>query len=177
MSQEQFNYEMSAYKGGFDMISNLISAGTGNVGALTTSGTQAIDMNSLDVNHEYYIKNMMAQQTKQSLLPDSASLSSSGATLLGYNKMTRNVFGRYNISSEFAQKIDRYFDLYGYQVNNVKIPNRFSRNNWNYVKTQGCNIYGDIPEIDLQAIIQLFDNGITLWHNTKTFLDYSQDNI
>lgn len=66
--------------------------------------------------------------------------------------------------------------MYGYQTNEVKIPNLNNRPNWNYVKLIGANIIGNIPEIDLLEIKNLFNNGITLWHNTNTFLDYSQNN-
>ena len=66
--------------------------------------------------------------------------------------------------------------MYGYKVNNVKIPNILGRKNWNYVKTLGSNIEGNIPQNDLQEIKNMFDNGVTFWHNSNTFLDYSQDN-
>nr|DAM57460.1 MAG TPA: Major tail protein [Caudoviricetes sp.] len=35
---------------------------------------------------------------------------------------------------------------------------------------------GDIPQGDLQVIKSIFDNGVTLWHNPQTFLDYSKNN-
>ena len=66
--------------------------------------------------------------------------------------------------------------MYGYLTNTVKTPNLNNRPNWNYVKTIGANILGNIPQYDLQAIKDIFDNGVTLWHNPSTFLDYSQNN-
>lgn len=77
---------------------------------------------------------------------------------------------------EFLETIDNYFSMYGYKVNVVKTPNLTNRPNWNYVKTVGANILGSIPQLDLAEIKQMFDNGITLWHNPSTFLDYSQNN-
>lgn len=64
----------------------------------------------------------------------------------------------------------------GYQTNELKIPNINNRPNWNYVKTQGINLIGNIPNEDLEIIKTLFNSGITLWHNPSTFLDYSQNN-
>ena len=66
--------------------------------------------------------------------------------------------------------------MYGYSTNKIKIPNLNTRSSWNYIKTVGINILAEIPELDLQRIKDMFDNGITLWHNPATFLDYSQNN-
>ena len=90
--------------------------------------------------------------------------------------LTNLEFKRMSIKKEYAKICDSYFNLYGYKVNTLKIPNITGRSNWNYVKTIGANIEGDIPENDLNEIKSLFNNGITLWHNTNTYLDYSQSN-
>lgn len=66
--------------------------------------------------------------------------------------------------------------MFGYQTNRVKIPNINNRPNWNYVKTINANIIGNVPELELLAIRNMFNNGITLWHNPDTFLDYSANN-
>ena len=66
--------------------------------------------------------------------------------------------------------------MYGYKVNSVKIPNLTGRKNWNYIKTIGATIHGYFPDNDLKELKQMFDNGVTLWHNPNTFLDYSQSN-
>lgn len=78
--------------------------------------------------------------------------------------------------AEYIKCIDDYFSMFGYRVNSLKVPNITGRRNWNYVKTVGCNIVGDVPQGDLQEIKALFNHGITLWHNPSTFLDYSQNN-
>ena len=81
-----------------------------------------------------------------------------------------------SIKPEYAKIIDNYFSMYGYKINDVKIPNITGRTNWNYVKTIGANIEGDIPENHLNEIKSIFNNGVTLWHNSSTYLDYSQSN-
>ena len=86
------------------------------------------------------------------------------------------MFLKYSIKQQFAERIDKFFDMYGYLTNTVKIPNLNNRPNWNYIKTIGANIIGDIPQMDLQTIKDIFNNGVTLWHNSTTFLDYSQNN-
>ena len=80
------------------------------------------------------------------------------------------------ITREFAVKIDDYFNRYGYQTNNVKVPNRNSRPHWNYVKTVGCSIKGSIPADDKSLICRIYDNGITFWKNGSEVGDYSLDN-
>ena len=81
-----------------------------------------------------------------------------------------------SVRAENAKIIDDYFSMFGYKVNEVKVPNVTGRRNWNYVKTVGCYIDADIPQDDLQNIKLMFDKGITFWHNPATFCDYSQQN-
>lgn len=81
-----------------------------------------------------------------------------------------------SVRYEVARSIDNYFDMFGYKVNRVKVPNITGRRNWNFVKTIGCYIDGDIPQGDMQEIKDMFDKGVTLWHNPSTFADYSQNN-
>lgn len=76
----------------------------------------------------------------------------------------------------FIEIIDNFFTMYGYKINLVKKPNLTGRTNWNYVKTIDSNILGNIPQMDLAEIKEMFDNGVTLWHTTNYFLDYSQTN-
>jgi hypothetical protein len=80
------------------------------------------------------------------------------------------------IKQEYAIAIDSFFSMFGYKTNRMKMPNITGRTNWNYVKTQGCNLIGDVPQGDLQQIKAMFNNGITIWHNPATYLDYSQNN-
>lgn len=180
MQQENYNYQMGAVKGGMGMLGDVAGMLSGNPSSMINGFTgyidKGIDLINLDKNHEFYVKNQMAQIEKQALLPDNASLSSSNSTLLGYEMFDKNIFTRYSIKREFAEKIDKYFDMYGYLINERKDININTRSNWNYIKTQGANILGNIPQYDLQTIKELFDNGITFWHNPSTFLDYSQTN-
>lgn len=178
MQQEQFNYEIGQVQNLVGGVSGVIGAGvSGNYGQMVGGVVNsAITGVSNAVNHDFYIKQQMAQIEKQKMLPDKVNLSGSNATLLGYNLIDKNIFTRYTIKRQFAERIDKFFDMYGYLTNTVKIPNLNNRPNWNYVKTIGSNIIGDIPQEDLQIIKNMFDNGVTLWHNKDTFLDYSQNN-
>ena len=172
--QETFQYAVGGIKNVYGAIAD--ASGGASASTATNLVNRAIDFITQDINHDFYIKNQMAQIEKQQLLPDNATMSSSNATLLGYGLFNSNIFTRYSIQRQFAERIDKYFDMYGYETDTLKIPNLNNRPNWNYVKTIGANILGDIPQEDLQAIKTMFDNGLTLWHNSATFLDYSQNN-
>ena len=66
--------------------------------------------------------------------------------------------------------------FFGYQTNKFKIPNINNRPTWNYVKTLACNINANIPQADLAEIKDMFNSGITLWHNTTNFKNYYANN-
>lgn len=183
-ARSNLNYETSGKK----LTTGLASSTAGNISSIMggniiggianqsikTADTM-IDTNALSKNYELDIAQMLAQVEKQQLLPDKGSMGSTNTTLLGYNYF-KDIFAMWTIKAQFARKIDKYFDMYGYATNELKTPNLNNRPNWNYVKLIGSNITGNIPQKDLQNIKTLFDNGITLWHNTSNFLDYSVNN-
>lgn len=68
------------------------------------------------------------------------------------------------IKPEYQKKLSDFFNMYGYKLNEVKIPNFHTRQCWNYVQTISCNIIANINNEDLQELKTIFDNGITLWH-------------
>ena len=127
-------------------------------------------------NHFYDIQALAAQVEKQSLLPDTGTLSSSNSTLLGYSLFPWACFTIYGLRSDMLERIDRYFDMFGYQTNMVKLPNTTGRKYWNYVKTSHINMRGNIPLNDLNKLKAAFDNGITIWHDPDWFGTYVKDN-
>ena len=81
-------------------------------------------------------------------------------------------FYRKYIKPEYASIIDKYFDMYGYAIHSVGIPNRNVRRCYTYTKTIGCSLQGNVPSDDLRAIEKIFDNGIRFWRSTATFGSY-----
>lgn len=79
------------------------------------------------------------------------------------------------ITSEYRRKLANFFNMFGYKVNEVKVPNFHTRRYWNYVQTSSCIITGNFNNDDLQELKSVFDNGITLWH-TDDVGNYSLDN-
>lgn len=177
LEQEEQNVSLNQLQNIGSMASSIGSVASGNIGeGISTVSNSALNYVRNDINYEYYQKMQMAQIEKQKMLPNTGNFGSNNTTLLGYEMFDKNVFTRYTIKYQFAERIDKYFDMYGYLTNKVKLPNLNNRPNWNYVKTIGANILGNIPQQDLNSIKNFFNNGITLWHNPSTFLDYSQNN-
>lgn len=85
-------------------------------------------------------------------------------------------FYQLSIRAEVAAIVDNYFSMYGYKVSTMKNIAYKTRSNWNYVKCSQTNIIGNIPQADMQSIKNMFNTGVTFWHNPLTFLDYSQTN-
>lgn len=94
---------------------------------------------------------------------------------VGLNR-TQFDFYQQHIKLDYAKQIDDYFTRYGYICKKVKVPNISSRPHWNFTKTVGCAITGDIPPYAHSAICQIFDNGITFWKNASEVGNYSLDN-
>jgi hypothetical protein len=122
------------------------------------------------------VASTVAQQHAHALTPDVAKGNINSGDVTFAMLQTMFAIKKKSIKAEYAKIIDDFFSMYGYKVNSVKVPNITGRSNWNYVKMINPNIEAYIPQEDLQEIKDLFTNGITLWHTTTHFLDYSQNN-
>lgn len=85
-------------------------------------------------------------------------------------------FRKMSVREEYAKIIDDYFSAYGYATHRVKLPNITGRRYWNFVKTQGCYIEGNLPTQDLMELREMFDNGVTFWHDPTNFMNYNLTN-
>lgn len=86
------------------------------------------------------------------------------------------VFYRCQINAQVARSVDDYFSMYGYAINRVMVPNITSRPYWNYLKTRHCTLTGSVPADDMRKLCQIFDNGITFWHDGNNVGNYNLDN-
>ena len=163
-------YQDYIKSGGFkkDLANGIISSGgliasafTGNV-AGAVGGTMGL-LNSIN---NFTVANSAASQAKGSTSAD---------TLYATGKK-QFYFITNQITEEYARIIDDYFDRYGYVCRRIKQPNISSRPSWNYTKTNGCNVYGNVPNIYLDKIANIYDAGITYWKNGNLVGNYSQNN-
>ena len=153
------------------------AASAGNI--LRASGAHAINSLSqtekgMAVGGAMGLGNLMATISRQSKIPNTVRGSASGNSLFGVEHMTYNIKAMV-MQEEFARIIDGFFDMYGYQVDRVKIPNRTGRTSWNYVKMQNSCHRGNVPSDQMDKINRIYDAGITFWH-TSDVGNYSLNN-
>ena len=159
------------------LTQNGVNIGLSIAGSLLSTGTSVATGNPIGVASGVLgVANTLGEIHKESIAP----LQSEGnincgdiVTASGQNDFRFQVM---TIKEQYAKIIDDYFSTYGYSTNRVKVPNTNNRSNWNYVETRNIDITGNAPQEDVQEIKNMFDNGVTLWHNPTTFGDYSQSN-
>lgn len=118
---------------------------------------------------------MIGEFHKANLLPNIRGGQTQGDISFSANSMGFT-FREMRAKTEFLQIIDNYFSMFGYKINRVKSPNITGRNNWNYVKTTNANFTGNIPQSDILQINNMFNNGVTFWHNANNMYNYSSNN-
>lgn len=165
------------------IISNTLTgaysgASTGGVTGAEIGFTGSIVTSALEYKRsmDELARNQNAAKGRANIVPDQATSSANVGDLMWAELRSDFTYLPMCIKPEYARCIDEYFSQYGYKCNRVKVPNITGRRNWNYVKTVGCYIEGDVPQADLNEIKLMFDKGITLWHNPATFADYNQNN-
>lgn len=159
------------------LTQNGVNIGVGIAGSLVSTATGFATANAIGTSSGILgIAQSIGTIYEHSIIPNQVEGNiTSSDTMFSLGKIAPTFYIR-SIKVEYARIIDNYFAMYGYKTNLLKIPNTNNRSNWNYVKTINANLIGDIPQNDMQEIKQMFDNGITLWHNATHFLDYSQSN-
>lgn len=166
--------------------SGYISAGVGSammgaaaVQAIVPGGESGGMLASSGVQQMYsgyqQIASVMAARKDAEVQPPQARGKQSSSCNLA-NSMHTITFQRKSVTKEFASAIDDYFDMYGYKVCRVKTPNIKGRQNWNYVKTIGAVVLGDIDAADRVRIGAILDKGVTFWHNYLTMYNYTKSN-
>lgn len=76
---------------------------------------------------------------------------------------------------------DDFFDMYGYAIKRIGIPNRNSRPHWNYVKLQNAQIMPASVSLGMNAqllnrIANIYNAGITFWNVPNEVGDYTLNN-
>lgn len=122
------------------------------------------------------VSSILTQVYRASIKADVCRGSINSGNINVASEMQNFFGGRMSVCNQMAKIIDDFFDKYGYATNEVKVPNIHNRPAWNYVKTIGSNVDGNIPADDKRIIDANFDKGITFWHNPAKVDDYSQNN-
>lgn len=81
------------------------------------------------------------------------------------------------IRAWYAEKIDGYFDRFGYRQDKFLMPNRNARPHYTFLKTTNCEILGSMPMEYYKQIISIYNKGITWWRYPLECGHYSQSII
>ena len=75
-------------------------------------------------------------------------------------------FGIYLTTAEssYIERIDDFFQRYGYAYNKLGKVNVHNRKSFVYVKTKDCTITGTVPLSVRLKLKEKLDNGVTFWH-------------
>ena len=156
-----------------------IGAGVGALTSAVSSGMETyydIKLNNLQESNQYeqneadYNK-MLTVAQRQGDIPNVGS-----SNLKATNDLFTFFYQIKSIRYQYAKMIDDYFSKYGYPIKELKEVKTNNRKNWDFIKVNDLNIYGDLPEEEKATIKSIYQSGVTIWHNPKTMLDYSQDN-
>lgn len=169
----------------FGFITSAIGTIAGIVAAAGTGGAGA----ALAVSGAAGLATSFANLEDRKSMPDRISGASSFSALRNTLGMFKYSFEQANVYPAAAERIDKYFDMYGYAVNTVKVPNIKAsgvtlRPHWNYVKTNGAVVLpasntgsgsaANSASVDeLEAIKKIFDKGVRFWTTASEVGKYS----
>ena len=102
---------------------------------------------------------------RMSHVPDKVVGRASDPTMVANGLQTLSVLSM-RPTLEYCRIMDEFFDMYGYEVDRVKVPNRTGRPSWNYVKMRNSCHHGNVPAQDMARINEIYDAGITFWHTS-----------
>ena len=159
------------------LTQNSVNIATSVGGGLLATGVGVATGNPVAVSGGLLsIANSVGEVYKHSLVPPQVEGNINNGDVIFSSGNLQITMYQMTIKKEMAKVIDDYFTMYGYKVNSLEVINPHKRTYFDYIKTIGCNIIGNVPQTDLEEIRKLFDDGITIWHNTSHFLDYSVNN-
>lgn len=161
----------------FNGVMNTISSTIGGISTnafsgLAMAGTSAV---SGAGNTVLQLQGMQAKINDINNIPPSITKMGSNTVYEVGNGYSGVFVIQKQIKQEYRKKLSDFFNMYGYKVNEVKVPNFHTRRYWNYVQTASCVITGNFNTEDLNELKSIFDNGITLWH-TDDIGNYALEN-
>lgn len=154
--------------GSLALMSNPATFGAGAVGAATSFNNMVNEgLNIAQYNAKFTDMDRLPPQTNGSPSSSLAYMSTAGVKVyVTYHTVTR----------QYAKIIDDYWTVYGYPYHSVQIPNITSRSQWNYIRCGNSCITGPVPADALRLINDIFNRGVTFWHNPENVGRYELSN-
>jgi hypothetical protein len=160
---------------------NLLGAVSGGVGVAGSVLNASYESQKNDLSRERSEYDVYALQLRQSAEESRAkklaNTPHAGSSSTAVATETKGFYYNYvSIRKQYAERIDKYFTMFGYAQNIVAVPNIHARQYFTYVKTTGSCVSGSIPQDDRETIDTIFDRGIRFWTNYDYFENYSVNN-
>lgn len=175
LTNVKINAAHSTAMGAANGIANgggLLGSIFGGIAGGVSAGIQA------GLNIQETIRNENAKQADIAAQPDTFS-ETSDPIMSRIDRTSFLSFYRKGICCNFAEQIAQYWHMYGYIVRRMEIPNLKSRVRFNYIKTIGANLEGNVESAHMATLKNIFNKGVTIWHySPEDFkpLDYTYEN-
>lgn len=167
---------------GTNVTTNALGIGASVATGMATGGLGSVIGLNAGMSGINTIANQLTELYNHSIVPNTFSGNTNGGDVSTAGNMNNIYIWKMSITSQFAQILDYYFDLYGYKTNKIKTPNITGRSYWNYVQIadQECIVYSNktisVPTKSMEIINNVYRRGVTIWHNHDNIGNYSLNN-
>ena len=158
-----------------NFATGLISTGGASLaiigGSLAMVATPALVFGAMSgatvgaINYALNENKIEAELASQKKVPNHVMAATTDNNLLAIKHLGFIIRSK-SLMEDYARSLDAFFDQFGYEVDRLKVPNRTGRPSWNFVKTVGANLGGNVPADRLALINASLDSGVTFWHTT-----------
>lgn len=186
-TQDMMNSSLGAISSALSLnvggvISSAQGLANGEMNRLQASNTANTDLSNSNLlnttNYQNTMRSLLATVQDASVQPNTCK-GDTTANALDLTRGSNTFFLKQTmIKPEYAKIIDNYFSMFGYAFNRIDSPDYYMRTRtlWNYIKTVNCIATGNIPQDDINEIENIFNNGLTFWHNETKMFNYGLDN-
>lgn len=161
---------------GLDKVLNTLTSAVGVVNAVGSVASQAFAGNVGGAVQGAVGAVQQSINMIDALGQRGVNTGASGDIMSITEKRAMPVFADVSPTEAQCRYIDDYLDVYGYAINEIGKISTYMKNrsNWNYIQVADCNIKVSAPNDDFNKLKQMFESGVTIWHNH--FGDYDQSN-
>lgn len=161
---------------GLDKVLNTLTSAVGVVNAVGSVASQAFAGNVGGAVQGAVGAVQQSINMIDALGQRGVNTGASGDIMSITEKRAMPVFADVSPTEAQCRYIDDYLDVYGYAINEIGKISTYMKNrsNWNYIQVANCNIKVSAPNDDFNKLKQMFESGVTIWHNH--FGDYDQSN-
>lgn len=176
------NADFSTATNMIGLFANALSANiggmVGNIGNMLqnnltkTQNMQSVNLSNTQLSQRKQLSdfeiNSMANAKKQDLIntPNTIKTCGNDTIFNMVNSKKRVDVIEYVLSPAYYERLRDYFQKYGYKVNEWNYITLRTRKYFDFIKTTICNIQSNyIPPEYVEEIKEIFNKGITFWHN------------